>query len=199
MAATDMTGRRFGKLVVISRHQIANKGPHWLCACDCGETTIAATGHLNAGQRVSCGCQVADSRRKHGLSYSPEYRAWTNARDRCRNPNNRKYSLYGARGIRMCDRWVASFENFIADLGLKPSPNHSLDRWPNGDGNYEPGNCRWATAVQQNNNRSINRHVYIQGKKMTVAEASRFTGIPHATIRDRLDRGLPAEDIIKHG
>jgi hypothetical protein len=88
---------------------------------------------------------------KHGMNKTQEYRAWVNMRQRCYNQNNTKYDDYGARGIKVCDRWFHSFKNFLADMGYKPSPEYSLDR-RNNDGNYEPKNCRWATRKVQRNN-----------------------------------------------
>ena len=187
-------GSKFGRLTV------TKKLPHskWLCVCDCGKSTIAYAGHLRAGMRISCGCAMADSKKTHGMSHTPEYRAWDNARDRCRNPKNRKYPIYGGRGIQFCERWISSFQNFIGDMGNRPSSKHSLER-TNGNGNYEPGNCVWATAIDQNNNRSFNRHLFVDGKKLTVAQASKLTGIPHATILGRLDSGKSDAEAIRHG
>lgn len=125
-------------------------------------------------------------------SSTPEYFAWRAAISRCTNPKNRKWPLYGGRGIKVCDLWMGSFGAFLADLGLRPSAGHSLDRIDS-NGNYEPGNCRWATIHEQNNNRSLNRRVVINGQSMTVAEASRLTGIPDPTIRRRLTAGMSDE------
>lgn len=185
-------GTKFGRLTV------AEKLPHskWRCDCECGKSTIAYAGHLRAGARISCGCLIGKANRKHGMSHSSEYKAWDNARDRCKNPKNRKYPLYGGRGIKVCDRWISSFQNFIADMGNKPSPKHSLER-ANGNGNYEPGNCVWATAEEQNNNRSFNRRLMVNGAQMTVAQASRLTGICHATILGRLDAGKSDDEAIR--
>lgn len=198
--AKDMTGKRFGRLTVLARDPSVrrHRGAFWRCKCDCGNETVAPTGHLNAGQRISCGCAMAESKTIHGKSHSPEYKAWDNARDRCGSPSNLKYHLYGGRGIQMCEEWAASFAAFYRDMGDRPSPKHSLDRI-DGDGNYEPTNCRWATIEEQNNNRSFNRHVVVTGKRMTVAEASRKTGIPHATITGRLNRGWPDEEAVSNG
>lgn len=173
----------------------ARRGQFWRCLCQCGNETIKYAGHLRAGEVKTCGC-VKGAKRTHGMSHSPEYKAWDNARDRCRNPGNRKYPLYGGRGIQFCERWISSFQNFITDLGKRPSNEHSLER-ADGDGNYEPVNCIWATAEEQNNNRSINRHIVVGGKQMTVAQAARLTGIPHGTILSRLDAGKSDAEAVQ--
>lgn len=194
----DLTGKRFGKLTVLSLRSIKSCASQWMCLCECGNTTIGTTGHLNAGNKISCGCRLnGEHNITHGMSGTPEYRAWENARDRCRNPKNRKYPLYGGRGIRMCDAWIGSFENFISDMGCKPDASFTLDRI-NGDGDYTAKNCRWATPITQNNNRSINRHVSVNGARLTIAEASRATGIHHATISSRLNRGWSDERATAH-
>lgn len=197
--AEDKTGKRYGRLVVVRREMRQKPGSFWLCQCDCGKTTVAHSGHLNAGMRVSCGCAQDGSKSKtHGMSHSPEYRAWTNARDRCRNQNNRKYPLYGGRGISMCAAWSESFEAFFADMGKRPTKKHTLERL-DGDSGYTPENCVWATSTQQNNNRSINRYVTVEGKSLTIAQASRFTGVPHAPILGRLRAGKSDQEAIKNG
>lgn len=179
-------GQRYGNLTTLYSIKRKN-GPY--CRCDCGQETVAFSSHLRAGMRVSCGCLVGKANLKHGMSHSSEYKAWDQAKARCYNKNNKKYPLYGARGIKMCQRWRDSFSNFLEDMGKKPSSLHSLDRI-DGDGDYEPQNCRWATDGEQNNNRpSFNRYVTLDGVKVTVAEAARATGIPHATILSRLDAG----------
>ncbi|HWL06770.1 MAG TPA: hypothetical protein VNQ99_17840 [Xanthobacteraceae bacterium] len=131
------------------------------------------------------------------MTGTPEYRAWNNARSRCYREKDRKYPLYGGRGIAMCDEWRRSFSAFFADMGPRPSPNHTLDRIDN-NGNYEPGNCRWATSIEQNNNRRFNRHIHLNGRRLTVSEAARETGIPHATILSRLDAGRSDEEAVGH-
>lgn len=189
------SGDIFGELTTVQKVAGPRRGEFWLCRCSCGDKTLAYSGHLRAGMRVSCGCKPSGPT-THNMSGSAEYKAWDNARNRCYSPNNRKYPLYGGRGISMCDRWRLSFENFIADMGRKPTPQHSLDRI-NRAGNYEPENCRWATIIEQNNNRCFNRHLNYLGMRVTVAEASRITGIPHATILGRLDAGKTDEEAIR--
>lgn len=132
----------------------------------------------------------------HRMSHAPEYKAWDNARGRCYRPNDNKYPLYGGRGIGMCERWRNSFINFIADMGRRPSASHSLER-KDSNGDYCPENCVWATGQEQNNNRpSYNRYVTLNGEKLTLAQASRAVGVPHATIRGRLKRGWSDEETL---
>jgi hypothetical protein len=188
-------GDRFGRLTAVKPVKIAGRrGTFWLCRCDCGKTTTKYAGHIRAGQAKSCGC-VKGARRTHSMSGTPEYKAWDNARARCYNKNNKRYPLYGARGIYMCEQWRWSFATFLADMGRRPSPQHSLDRRDN-NGHYSPENCRWATDEEQNNNRSFNRHITIGGMTMTVAQASRLTGLTHATILSRLDAGKSDEEAV---
>jgi len=125
-----------------------------------------------------------------------EYCAWRGMRKRCRNPNNADWARYGGRGISICERWD-SFANFFADMGLKPSPKHSLDRI-NPNGNYEPENCRWATAMEQANNRADkNKKFTLDGITLTQSEWARRIGITRHSLRDRLNNGWTIERALK--
>lgn len=125
----------------------------------------------------------------HGLSLTSEYRAWQTMRLRCIEPSNPAFPNYGGRGIKVCDRWLQSVEAFIEDMGPKPTPAHELDRFPNNDGNYEPGNCRWATRSDNDRNRRSNRLIEHGGETLTlVAWAERY-GIAAGTLRMRLESG----------
>lgn len=115
------------------------------------------------------------------------YLCWKGIRDRCRNPNHPSWDRYGGRGIKVCDRWVESFDNFLSDMGPRPTLGHTVDR-ENNDGDYEPNNCRWATRRQQANNRSDNRHLILDGEKLTVTQAAEKIGINSETLRSRLRR-----------
>jgi hypothetical protein len=158
----DLTGRRSGRLIAVRKQTVdASGNAYWLCKCDCGtETTVRAT-LINKGIANSCGCYASEltraNKRKHGWYGTPEYNAWNCLKGRCNRPNDKAYHNYGGRGIAICERW-RSFENFLADMGRRPSVRHSLDRI-NNDGHYEPANCRWATMAQQkaNTRRSIRR------------------------------------------
>ncbi|NOV25919.1 hypothetical protein E5S69_20670 [Cupriavidus necator] len=131
----------------------------------------------------------------HGLSYTPEYRAWQTMRLRCCNPDNAAYADYGGRGITVCDRWLDSPENFLADMGQKPSPKHELDRIDNDKG-YSPGNCRWATRKVNDRNRRNNRHLEHDGVTRTLAEWSEITGINRDTLQKRLASGWSVDRAI---
>ncbi len=153
----DLIGRRYGRLVVLRRSQNKGRSPMWRCRCDCGAVEKDISGcALKSGATSSCGCYRNDRVRatisthgEGGAVFSPEYKAWRNMLGRCTKPGSIGWHRYGGRGIAVCERWLNSFENFLADMGRKPSPAHTLDRYPDNDGNYEPGNCRWATMKEQ--------------------------------------------------
>lgn len=167
-------------------------GSRYRCQCACGGERIAKVGHFHTGKVTSCGCKTT----RHGLHSAPEYRAWINMKSRCYNEKSPGFHRYGGRGIAVCDRWLDSFEDFLADVGPRPSPKHSLDRWPDQDGDYEPNNCRWATQTQQTRNFSANRIVQIHGRAMPLAEAVEASSIKYNTVLYRLKRGWPLETAL---
>ena len=130
--------------------------------------------------------------RVHGLSRTSEYRAWQTMRLRCTDPANQAWADYGGRGITVCDRWKDSPENFIADMGRKPTPKHEIDRIDN-DGPYSPENCRWATRSENDRNRRSNRWVTASGERKTLAEWSQIVGISDDVLSKRLDAGWSPE------
>jgi len=179
----DLTGQKFFRLTVIRRDepQPSDRNVFWLCKCECTKITRAAGANLVNGQKLSCGCYQAESAAKmlkvnrlakpglHGLSQTDEYNIWSRMKARCGNQTDHKFPIYGARGIKVCDRWLHSFEAFYADMGPRPTKKHTIDRI-NNDGNYEPGNCRWVTNFQQSRNRSTNVNITINGVTRCVVD-----------------------------
>jgi hypothetical protein len=150
-----------------------------LCRCSCGNERTIPVQSLKSGASTSCGCirNAATARRNetHGMSGTPEYSIWCKMRDRCANGFNLDYPHYGGRGIRVCARWNSSFEAFFADMGSRPSPKHSIDRI-DVNGNYEPGNVRWATPHTQAQNKTTTHYVELDGERLALREACRRLG-----------------------
>lgn len=184
-------GQRFGRLLVTARLESDKNGnSRWLCKCDCGNESTPLGQSLRSGATISCGCAAkeinSERATKHGASGTPAYKAWHAMIQRCTNPKNHKWHRYGGRGITVCERWL-SYEAFLEDMGPRP-PGMTIDRCEN-DGNYEPGNCRWATQPQQARNRSTNRFVLVDGEALTVSEASRRLGPNRSTVGRRIREG----------
>ena len=218
----DLVGQKFGRLTVAEQLPRTGKLRVWRCRCDCGELKDVITARLRNGNVKSCGCYrrargVEHGRtinRKHGEGSngheSAEYQTWGAMLSRCNNPNHVMYPDYGARGIKVCERW-RRFENFLADVGRRPPgrtgdrPTYSIDRIDN-DGDYEPGNVRWATHIEQNNNQR-SRRFYTRAKKTisigsetrTLTEWLDLRGVARATYYSRIRAGLSPQDALVAG
>jgi len=189
----DLTGRKFGRLSVIGRHpqNAKNKSPMWECVCGCGSETIVSGTHLRGGHTQSCGCKgreaLAGRSCTHKMSKSVEHNTWSKIKARCHNPTDKCFRYYGARGISVCDRWRFSFENFFADMGLRPRGT-TIDRIDN-DGNYEPSNCRWATKTQQARNKRRSLRFEWDGALMQINDICDKVGIPRGLVYQRVRAG----------
>ena len=198
----NLVGKSYGRLLVIasSNERTTSGSIKYNCICKCGKNIEVSAANLVNNNTKSCGClqkdMVSKSNTTHGLTNISEYGIWGNILYRCINSNSRDYSNYGGRGIRVCDRWINSFENFLADMSYRPSPDHSIDRIDN-DGNYEPGNCRWATAKEQANNKSNNVRYNYKGKDYTEAQIAKEFNINRMTFRQRVARGWSIEEAIE--
>ena len=199
----DITGMRFGSLVVLRRsdHRIRGK-VSWLCKCDCGKYIDAIGSALRSGNTKSCGCLKIDElvkrSTKHNKCYEREYSIWSSMKQRCLNSKARAYKWYGGRGIKICDRWLNDdngFSNFLKDMGNAP-PDYSIDRIdPNG--NYEPSNCRWASWYQQSRNKTNSHFITVNGITKNITDWSNKCGISRSEINHRMkDLGWSAYDAI---
>lgn len=169
----DISGLRSGRLIAIELSKINSRGAFWVCICDCGNKSIVIGSNLRNGRTKSCGCLrkelLIKRNTSHNMSKSAPYRTWRAMKNRCYNKKHPQYHDYGGRGVAVCDRWLNSFENFYSDMGDKPTSQHSIDKIDN-NGNYEPKNCRWATATQQVRNQRISKR-----------NTSGFTGVSFQT------------------
>jgi hypothetical protein len=185
-------GDRYGTWTILSEAQGTARDCQWLCRCICGrEQNLSHVSLLRATACYPCRKRAA-RRAQASKSVSAEYSAWRYMKDRCGNPNVRWYPRYGGRGIRVCERWSESFDNFFADMGPKPSRGHSLDRI-DPDGHYEPLNCRWATWKTQQRNRTNNRIVSIGGRAQTLSAWCEEIGADYHLARSRIHRGWQPE------
>lgn len=195
LMAALAVGQKIGRLTAI-RQMTGNEANRMECRCDCGNVVVALISSILRGRTGLCGClpiRKIKVQIKHGAAMggkrTPEYQIWSSMKSRCDCTNTEKehYKWYGAKGISVCERWQ-KFENFYADMGPRPSKDHSIDRIDN-DGNYEPGNCRWATRVEQANNRDITRMLEFNGQRMPLIAWAAEIGIHYRTLMSRVNAG----------
>lgn len=186
----DITGRMFGDWTVLRR----SKGSIWECQCKCGVVRLLQGNSLKAGLSKRCRACSSALNAKHGMEGTRTYNIWSQMKRRCLNPKAAMYVNYGARGIRICDRWL-SFAGFLSDMGPCPSPSHSIDRIDN-DGNYEPSNCRWATAKQQIRNRRNTVTVLWNGRSRAIGDLADEHGISVRLVRERISVGWSVQKAL---
>lgn len=188
-------GKQFGKLTVVGFHgRVGRNRLMWSCRCVCGQLTIAQSQNLINGNMRSCGCQRSISATKHGHSTTRTYSIWHAMINRCTYKDFKGWKSYGGRGIQVCERWK-DFTLFLKDMGDAPD-GYSIDRI-DVNGNYEPGNCRWATTKQQARNRRNNRLITYHNETKTVMDWSQATGISPSTIYYRLNQGWTPDRLFK--
>lgn len=203
MKFIDITGQKFGRLTALSvSHRNADHKICWNVVCDCGTRFTVNGKSMKNGNTKSCGCLqreiIGNNARTHGRTGDSIYTIWALMRKRCSEtaaPHCKKH--YYDRGIRVCERWQV-FENFVSDMGERPSPNHSIDRIDN-SGNYYPENCRWATAHQQSRNTRRNYMVTYQGETLCFTDWGIKLGIPYVTLKSRRKKGLSIPEILHQG
>lgn len=204
-AGNANVGLIFSRLTVKSEYFVLmNDGKrrrHWVCDCECGNETRVSANHAKRGSIRSCGCIRFELKGqpmiRHGRRGTPEYKAWAEMLRRCYRPKCNRYYTHGARGIRVCERWqgLNGFVNFFDDMGSRPTDRHSLDRIDN-NGNYEPGNCRWATNEQQVRNSRKAHNLTFDGQTRCIEEWSQIVGIASSLIVWRIGTGWSTEDAL---
>lgn len=187
---TDHSGRRYGNLIVLNVSKAGSNGVHatWLCKCDCGNLTEVLSHHLK--KTKSCGCLV----KKHGMYGTNTYGSWDAMIQRCHNSKNNRYKSYGARGIEVCAEWRNSFKQFLKDMGECPK-GMSIDRKDNAKG-YCPDNCRWATNIEQQNNKRNNLNVKYKGSTKTAAQWAKLYGLSSSVVAQRIRAGWEVEKAL---
>lgn len=199
----DLTGRRFGRLVVLGRAERPGHMVYWNCICDCGKAHIAAGSYLKNGKIKSCGCLHDEKSAirakmqftKHADSGSRLYRIWKSMRTRCNNKKSKSYPDYGGRGVAICPEWndYAAFQKWAISAGYKDEL--TIDRI-DVNGNYCPENCRWVTWFAQSNNKRTTAYITVNGVRRSIKEWSNLTGINYRTLRTRLHAGWSESEIL---
>lgn len=197
MKKLNLVGLKFSRLTVLSElsERTTSGKVQFECQCDCGKIVKVIGSKLKNGWTKSCSCLQKEAvkersvilNKTHGLSRTSIYTTYQSMIARCNNPKAESYTRYGGRGIKVCKRWMESFENFYQDMGDKPSKSHSIERISN-EGDYELSNCKWATIFEQENNKSTNVVISYKGDLLTIAELSRLLNISYSKLWNRLKR-----------
>lgn len=199
MRIIHKSGDKYNRWSLISFRKWSGTAQVWLCRCNCGVMKNVRVGDLRTGKNKSCGCLTVETNTTHGESAGKrktvEYTAWNGMKDRCHNPNNPHYKNYGGRGISVCKRWKESFENFLVDMRRRPRNCTSIDRIDVNKG-YCPNNCKWATRIEQVDNRRNTIKVKINGASIPLGAECRRLRINYAMAYSRFLRGWPPEKIF---
>lgn len=193
-------GSVFGKLTVIGppirKRTVTDRPDLWYpCLCECGTSKDIMGRLLRNRGNTSCGCKLRKGT-SGAITYTrqaPEYHSWRSMKARCLNQNDPGFQRYGGRGIKIFPDWIDSYSTFLRDVGRRPSPEHSLDRFPDKNGNYEPGNVRWATMIEQNRNKRSNRVITFNGETKSLADWADSLGWPRGLLYQRIQKGFSVE------
>lgn len=200
MSRQIVSGHRFGRWVILKEAPRRGNHRYAECKCDCGSVCEVNIDSLYKGTSTSCGCYSVELCKRHGHAtegkQSPTYVSWCSLIQRCTNPKSPYWADYGGRGITVCDRWREDFVNFLADVGERPSLKHSIDRFPDKNGNYEPGNVRWATDHEQKRNTRYTRNITVDGVTHCLADWARTLGCRPNAIRSLTIRGASWEQAV---
>lgn len=200
----DLRGQRFGRLVVVAFAEMATfpsgkRYAKWQCLCDCRNTTIVNQKSLIKRATRSCGCLLRETtsltKKTHGMSKSKLYRRWSSMITRCENKSVEKYKDYGNRGIKVCEQWRNSFEIFLRDVRMPPTPKHQIDRIDN-NGDYEPGNVHWVTIEEQANNKRSTIMLTHDRQTLPLSTWSKLVNIKRKTLRARIKAGWPVYMVL---
>lgn len=199
--AEGRVGLKFNRLTLLRLDVVRNRRRYGLFLCDCGSQTVREVSSVVTLGVKSCGCLTKETaaatgrlNATHGKSGSDEFMVWNKMLQRCSNPKATSYPHYGGRGIAVCERW-RKFENFYADMGQRPSQKHSIERI-DVNGNYEPANCKWATATEQARNTTKTVRIVVAGETKVLAQAVEESGINRTTVKSRMARGMTAEQAL---
>lgn len=197
----NRSGMVFGRLTVLKKDEVLSTNVYtkWLCKCKCGRVVSVLWGNLaKKGHTTSCGCFNKESTTKHGQCGTSEYVSWQHMLRRCDTEGESGYDRYGGKGVKVCKRWIHSFSNFYKDMGPKPSSSHTIDRYPDKKGDYEPSNCRWATKKEQAQNISSNVWFENNGVEMVLADWAKEFGVRPRSIKYHISKGKTFSWVYNH-